>query len=106
MPVVVAVRPEQIAIDSLDADSEDNVIDGVISRRTYLGDLIQYHVQIAGGLEVRVQQQNRFQQDAVEAGERVRLQWSRNASLAMSDEAGSVADEEARQLVEVKGLGA
>jgi spermidine/putrescine transport system ATP-binding protein len=107
MPVVVAVRPEQIAIDSLDADSrEDNVIDGVISRRTYLGDLIQYHVQIAGDLEVRVQQQNRFQQDTVEAGERVRLQWSRNASLAMSDEAGPVADEEARQLVEVKGLGA
>jgi spermidine/putrescine transport system ATP-binding protein len=106
MEVVVAVRPEQIAIGSPDADSEDNVIDGVISGRTYLGDLIQYHVLIEGDLEVRVQQQNRFQQVAVEAGERVRLQWSRNASLAMSDEAGPVADEEARQLVEVKGLGA
>lgn len=106
MQVLVAVRPEQIAIGSLDADSEDNVIDGVISGRMYLGDLIQYHVQIEGDLEVRVQQQNRFQQVAVEAGERVRLQWSRNASLAMSDEAGPVADEEARQLVEVKGLGA
>ena len=106
MSVVVAVRPEQIEIASSDEGSEDNSIDGVIARRTYLGDLIQYHVEVAGELDVRVQRQNKFQQHAFEAGERVSLRWPLNASLAMADEAGSVADEEARHLVEVEGLGA
>jgi spermidine/putrescine transport system ATP-binding protein len=105
MSVVVAVRPEQIEIAS-DKGSEDNTIDGVIARRTYLGDLLQYHVEVAGDLEIRVQRQNKLQQYAFEAGERVTLHWPQNASLAMADESGSVADEEARHLVEVEGLGA
>ena len=105
MPVVVAVRPEQIEIAS-DEGSEDNSIDGVIARRTYLGDLLQYHVEVAGDLEIRVQRQNKLQQYAFEAGERVSLHWPQSATLAMADEEGSVADEEARHLVEVEGLGA
>ena len=106
MSVVVAIRPEQIEISSSDEGSEHNTIDGIVARRTYLGDLIQYHVEVAGDLEVRVQRQNKFQQYAFEAGERVSLQWPLNATLAMADEADSVADEEARHLVEFEDLGA
>ena len=105
MSVVVAVRPEQIEISSSDG-SEDNSIDGVIARRTYLGDLLQYHVEVADDFEIRVQRQNKLQQRAFEAGERVSLHWPQSASLAMADEEDSVADEEARHLVEVEGLGA
>ena len=103
--VTVAVRPEQLTVATMPGGAEENVIDGVISRRTYLGDLIQYHVAVADDLEIRAQQQNRFEREALETGERVRLEWSRHVSLVIADEERSVADEEARRLVEVEDLG-
>ncbi len=53
-PVVVSIRPHEIEVAEVAGDktpagpSETNVLDGVLLRGSFLGDSVDYQVQVAG----------------------------------------------------------
>jgi spermidine/putrescine ABC transporter ATP-binding subunit len=109
--VSVAVRPEKIGpanglrLDGVGA----NHLSGTLTRRTYLGDLLQYHVLLPGGAEVVCQRQNEEDDQASWViGGPVELAWDGSAALVLAGEqGGAVADEEDLRLLaeERKGPG-
>jgi spermidine/putrescine transport system ATP-binding protein len=88
--VSVALRPEKIRPAS---GAEGNRVAGTLVRLTYLGDILQYHVLLAGGTELICQRQN--QPDAAGPrwviGEQVEVAWPESSALVMP------ADEEVAQ---------
>jgi spermidine/putrescine transport system ATP-binding protein len=99
MRVAVAIRPENV-IPANGAGSVANVVSGTLGRRTYLGDLVQYHVILPGGREVVCQRQNDPQDPATrwEVGGPVALGWTAESALVVREEA--VAGEEDLRLLE------
>jgi spermidine/putrescine ABC transporter ATP-binding subunit len=101
--VSVAVRPEKIGpangqlLDGVGA----NRLTGTLTRRTYLGDLVQYHVLLPGGAEVMWQRQNEADDEAGWViGESVELGWEGSAALVLArEEGGAIADEEDLRLL-------
>ena len=82
--VSVAVRPENISLADGDAA---NRISGRIARRTYLGDLLQYHVVLPGEREVVCQMQNeRNGRSHREVGETVDLAWDESSALVLAED--------------------
>jgi len=97
MRVAVSVRPEQIG-PANGASAEDNRVTGTLTRRTYLGDLVQYHVLLPGGIEVVAQRQNEGQGESWQVGSSVDLAWSPANALVLSR--GELALEEDLRLVD------
>lgn len=96
LSVVVSIRPERI-VPSTDRDAS-NVIEGTFVRRTYLGDLVQYHVLLAGGSEVMMQRQNDRDDAAAQwnVGQRVYMTWDEASALVLKQEGGVYSDDEER----------
>ncbi|MDE3091107.1 MAG: ABC transporter ATP-binding protein [Chloroflexota bacterium] len=65
--VLLFIRPNAVVIKS---DAKENVLDGEIRQATYLGDRMDYRVQIGDGIEARVQTDGT---QRYATGERVRL---------------------------------
>ena len=99
MRVAVEVRPEKIAPANGSA-APANRLSGTLVRVTYLGDLVQYHVELPGGREVVCQRQN--EQDDLASrwrvGATVELGWDQSSALVLEQE--GVAQEEDLRLIE------
>ena len=99
--VAVSVRPEKIA--PLNGSTPPaNVFEGTFTRRTYLGDLVQYHVLLPGGRELTVQRQNERDDLASQwnVGERVEIAWDETSALVLEMDDTFVDEEDARLLSE------
>jgi spermidine/putrescine transport system ATP-binding protein len=105
MNVAVAVRPESV-VPATASTSEANVAEGTFVRRSYLGDLVQYQVQVAD-IEVTVQRQN--DRDDLAAswrpGDRVRIAWSETDALVLIDDGAAIAGADDRRLVDSRMSG-
>ena len=99
--VAVSVRPEKIAPVN-GSTPPSNVFEGTFTRRTYLGDLMQYHVLLPGGRELTVQRQNERDDLASQwtVGERVRIAWDEQSALVLELDDTFVDEEDARLLSE------
>ena len=99
--VAVSVRPEKIAPLN-GATPPANVFEGTFVRRTYLGDLVQYHVLLPGGRELTVQRQNERDDLASQwdVGQRVEVAWDEASALVLEMDDTFVDEEEARLLSE------
>jgi spermidine/putrescine transport system ATP-binding protein len=88
MQVAVALRPENIA-PANGSGVGGNVVSGTLLRRTYLGDLVQYHVLLPGGREVVCQRQNEAGDPAGgwQVGAEVDIGWDHLSALVVRDEA-------------------
>ena len=104
MKVAVSVRPESIRLLSA-TESSSNVVEGILQRSTYLGDSLQHHIQLEHGFEVTTKRSNDqgMGEGAWKVGERVRVGWDDRSALVVRNEGASVADDEARRLIEVEG---
>ncbi|MBI4261468.1 MAG: ABC transporter ATP-binding protein, partial [Actinobacteria bacterium] len=104
MRVLVAIRPEKLGPANGQVPV-GNRLAGTLTRRTYLGDLVQYHVLLPGGAEVVCQRQNESVESESpaarwEVGYRVELAWDQASALVLSDEeGGGVAQEEDLRLL-------
>jgi spermidine/putrescine transport system ATP-binding protein len=98
MEVAVAVRPENL-IPANGSAPGANLVTGTLARRTYLGDLVQYHLTLPGGREVVCQRQNDPEDAAARwaVGGPVQVAWTPESALVVRDEA--VAGEEDLRLV-------
>lgn len=81
-PDAFAVRPEKIRLLSGDAPAPDGLVavDGQVREVVYLGMVTRYLVDVEGGLELTVIEQNRdtTSMDVLAArGRKVRLAWDR-----------------------------
>jgi ABC-type Fe3+/spermidine/putrescine transport system ATPase subunit len=100
--VVVSVRPESV-VPSVD-DSLANRVSGSLARYIYLGDIVQFHIEIAGGTEI-VMQRQRGQDPIAESwriGEVVEVGWAVRDALVLVDDAGVEGTEDAPSLIETQ----
>jgi len=95
--VAVAVRPEKI-IPANGADSAPNLVEATLIRRTYLGDLVHYHVLAAGGRELTMQRQNDPNDASAQwrIGDRVQVMWDPSAALLLEADARAIDQDELR----------
>jgi spermidine/putrescine transport system ATP-binding protein len=105
MEVVVSIRPERM--EPVPDASATNAIEGTFVRRTYLGDLVHYHVLLAGGSEVTMQRQNDRDDAANEwnIGQRVHMTWEEESALVLEPEGEVFSDDDERRLVETDMTG-
>jgi spermidine/putrescine transport system ATP-binding protein len=101
MWVSVAVRPEKI-VPANGLSGPANRVQGTLVRRTYLGDLVHYHVLLPGGLELICQRQSEADVGWTLGGT-VYLAWDESSALVLGGEQDSVAQEEDLRLVEEEG---
>lgn len=99
--VAVSVRPERIAPLNRTAPPA-NVFEGTFTRRSYLGDLVQYFVLLPGGRELMVQRQNERDDLASlwQIGDRVQVAWDESSALILEMDETFVDEEDARLLAE------
>lgn len=88
--IVVAVRPEKIAIAPAPsgdgADGPPNVLDGTIAAISYRGEASTYRVALQSGKLVRVTAPNQLRGGgALGEGARVRLAWPASAGLVLEE---------------------
>jgi spermidine/putrescine transport system ATP-binding protein len=93
MRVAVAIRPEKI-LPANGGRPAGNQATGTLIRRTFLGDLVQFHVLLPGGAELICQRQNDRDDLAAgwEIGRQVDLEWDEQSALVLAEE--RVAQEE------------
>jgi spermidine/putrescine transport system ATP-binding protein len=101
MSVSVAVRPEKI-VPANGHSGPANRVQGTLVRRTYLGDLVHYHVLLPGGLELICQRQSQADVGWTLGGQ-VDLAWDESSALVLGGEQDAVAQEEDLRLVEEEG---
>jgi putrescine transport system ATP-binding protein len=86
--VVLALRPEKIAIERLDESGEvrPNTLDGSVEDIAYLGDMSVYNVRLDGGMLVKVARTNRFRafEEPITWEDRVRLSWDPSAVVVLA----------------------
>ena len=99
--VAVSVRPERVV--PADDVTTINSLEGTLLRKTYLGDLVEYHL-LVGGTEVVMQRQSDAEDPAASwaAGQRVRIGWDRDSALVLRRDGAEIADEQDRHLVDVQ----
>jgi spermidine/putrescine transport system ATP-binding protein len=73
--VLVAVRPERIAIARGDAGSGDSRLTGTVRQIVYLGTLMQFHVDTSADKTFVVHQLSSDATDAIDEGDEVTLTW-------------------------------
>ncbi len=83
--VSVAVRPERVVPMNGERLSANRVT-GRVLRRTYLGDLVQYHVLVPGDREVMCQRQSGYGDREWAIGMDVDLTWDVDSALVLTDE--------------------
>ena len=81
-PVAVGIRPEKISIGG----SADNTLPGVVKERAYIGVSTQYIVETASGLVTVYVQNADPDAGSIQAGDRVTLGWSGDATFVVQDE--------------------
>jgi spermidine/putrescine transport system ATP-binding protein len=81
-PVAVGIRPEKISIGG----SADNTLSGVVKERAYIGVSTQYIVETASGLMTVYVQNADPGAGSTQAGDRVTLGWSADATFVVQDE--------------------
>ncbi|MEM1346640.1 MAG: ABC transporter ATP-binding protein, partial [Pseudomonadota bacterium] len=85
--LALALRPEKIAIERLDADTPTppNALDGTVRDIGYLGDMSIYHVALPGGASVRVARTNRFRalEQPITWETPVRLSWDAKSLVVL-----------------------
>ena len=93
--VAVAVRPEKI-FPSNGSTEQANGIDVTLLRRTYLGDLVHYHVIAPGGRELTMQRQNDPGDVAADwrAGERVAVAWDPASALLLEADRAAIDEDD------------
>jgi spermidine/putrescine transport system ATP-binding protein len=98
--VAVSVRPEKIV--PANGVAPENVVDGTLTRRTYLGDIVQYHVLLQSGRELTLQRQNDMTDYATgwDIGERVSVGWPIASSLVLELDQTFVAEEDLHLMAE------
>jgi spermidine/putrescine transport system ATP-binding protein len=101
--VAVSIRPESL-MPAAARENGANRLEGTFARRTYLGDLVQYHVLLAGNREVVMQRQNDREDLAAawQIGEAVPITWEPASALVLMDEGTAVPGEGDRRLVDVE----
>src|SRR6266568_2697047 len=98
--VSVAVRPERVVPMNGERLSANRVT-GRVLRRTYLGDLVQYHVLVPGDREVMCQRQSGYGDREWAIGMDVDLTWDVDSALVLTDEeVPAGADEEDLKLLD------
>jgi putrescine transport system ATP-binding protein len=84
--VVVAVRPEKIAIDAAAPADAPNCLTGTVAAVSYRGEASTYRVALATGKMVRVTAPNTARRGGGFAeGSFVRLAWSAGAALVLEE---------------------
>jgi len=88
--VLVMIRPHRIALTAAGADqagtTEENVVSGTVRQVTYVGDMLQYAVETAGGL-VQVEKTTLSTANAFQPGDAVSLRWKLSDTLTFPAEA-------------------
>jgi spermidine/putrescine transport system ATP-binding protein len=80
--VVLAIRPEKIAIGKRRVAARENNFSGVVEDALYLGTDTQYAVRLGEGLRLDVRAQN-LKPESFRCGERVVLSWAADAISAV-----------------------
>jgi ABC-type Fe3+/spermidine/putrescine transport system ATPase subunit len=83
--VMVAVRPEKIALGAPDAAAAPNRLVGTIESVSYRGEASTYRVALAGGKLVRVTAPNVAHAGGVAVGTRVALAWRADAAMVLEE---------------------
>ena len=79
---VLAVRPENVAIDG----AADNAVDGKVLLTSYLGSVLRYDVATAAGLVLKVDIRDPWHHVPLAAGQAVRLTFPSSAAVTLLDE--------------------
>jgi ABC-type Fe3+/spermidine/putrescine transport system ATPase subunit len=83
--VVVSVRPERIAIGAAGAVlSAQNLFDGRIGRRIFLGNLVRFLVELAPGVVATVQAS--VEAAGLTEGDDVVVGWERDSSIVLTEQ--------------------
>jgi putative spermidine/putrescine transport system ATP-binding protein len=88
---LLSVRPEKIAIETASGHDVPNRHAGTVEFVSYLGSVTDYHVRLASGETLMVQDANRFvgAGQEIALGQRVHLAWPAEACLVLPDEEAS-----------------
>jgi ABC-type Fe3+/spermidine/putrescine transport system ATPase subunit len=81
-PCVLAVRPENVALDG----SGENVVAGRVRLASYLGNTLRYDVETAAGLVLKVDVGDPWQHEVLPAGQAVRVAFPASATLVLSND--------------------
>ncbi|HEX2239652.1 MAG TPA: ABC transporter ATP-binding protein [Actinomycetota bacterium] len=102
--VAIAVRPEKI-IPVNGAAPAVNLVEGTLTRRTYLGDLLQLHLLLQGGRELTLQRQNEPDDpsSAWRVGDRVQVTWDPRSSLVLEIDQAFMDEEDIRLMADSQG---
>jgi len=89
-PITVAVRPEKIRLVKEPLTSAGNCVPGVVQEVVYIGTDTQFLISLAGGVMIRVRQQNRISASeqfayAGERGEQVYVAWATDSALLLGE---------------------
>jgi putrescine transport system ATP-binding protein len=83
--IVVAVRPEKIAIAAAGGEAACNRLEGTIESVSYRGEASTYRIALASGKVVRVTAPNVAHAGGFAVGARVALAWSADAALVLEE---------------------
>lgn len=88
VPVLVALRPEKVALCTQPPEDGCNFAQGEVVHIAYLGDLSIYHVRLPGGQMISAQQQNthRSHYDAPVLGDQIMLCWEAESCIVLTDQ--------------------
>jgi len=84
----LALRPERLSIGTEPANGADNSFPGTVEFASYLGGILEYHVRLTTTDRLLVQTPNQQGDHAHAVGDRVHLQWPKQASLVLADDGG------------------
>jgi spermidine/putrescine transport system ATP-binding protein len=103
--VAVAVRPEKIVPANGHAGVA-NLVEATLLRKTYLGDLVHFHVLARGGRELVLQRQNDPSDAAAawEIGQQVRVTWDPDSALVLEADERAVDQDELRLMEDTATL--
>ncbi|MFS2223711.1 ABC transporter ATP-binding protein [Pantoea sp. B65] len=84
-PALLSLRPERIIVDSRPPEGLENVFPGEVSFVSYLGGLLDIHIQLAGDEQVIAQIPNRAEAGIPQIGDKVFVGWSAASARVFSD---------------------